>query len=146
MEVRPLTGDELALADSRLPLSRLDQAGGEYLVAWEDGDPVGHAFLDWRRNPPDLQDVYVADAHRRRGIAQALTTAAEQRALERGHDHLGLEVSEENVAARTLYEKLGYRPTGASRRVSGTIVIRGAPLEVDDTLLAMSRRLDGGDQ
>jgi GNAT superfamily N-acetyltransferase len=141
IEVRPLADEELELVDARLPLSRLGQPGGEYLVAWKDGDPVGHAFLDCRHDPPDLQDVYVLDAHRRRGIARTLTAAAEQRALERGHEQLALEVSADNLPARALYENLGYIPTGGSRRVMGTILIRGTPLEVDETLLAMDKPL-----
>jgi len=141
IDVRTLAPQELEVVDARLPLHRLGQPDGEYLVAWDDLDPVGHAFVDWRRNPPQLGDVYVAEPSRRRGVASALTAAAEQRASERGHTTLGLEVSADNAAAVALYEKLGYRPTGERRRVTGTIVIRGTPMDVDDTIVAMKRPL-----
>src|SRR5439155_16972617 len=85
IEIRPLAGQEVGIVDAKVPLSRLDQPGGEYLVAWADGEPVGHAHIDWREDPPELQDVLVAESHRRRGIGSALTTAAEELVRERGH-------------------------------------------------------------
>jgi GNAT superfamily N-acetyltransferase len=142
IQVRPIRDDERAFVDERLPLSRLDQPGGEYLVAWLDREPIGHAHLDWAADPPELQDVFVLEAERRRGVASELTAAAENRVRERGHDRLHLEAGLANPAARTLYEKLGYRRTDdPPRRVQGTILIRGEPLEVDDTLLRFEKTL-----
>jgi GNAT superfamily N-acetyltransferase len=122
-------------------LSRLDLPGGEYLIAWAADEPVGHAHLDWAADPPELQDVFVPEAQRRRGVASALTGAAEERAASRGYSRLALEVSESsNPAARRLYEKLGYRPTGdPPRLVRGTILIRGEPFDVDDTLVRLEK-------
>jgi GNAT superfamily N-acetyltransferase len=140
IEIRPLAGQDDRALD-RLPFARLGQREGEYLVAWDDADPVGHAHLDWGAGVPELQDVYVAEDHRRRGVGTALSLAAERRAVERGHDRLALEVGEDSPAARALYDKLGYRATGTTRRVKGTIMIRGGPLDVDDTLIAMVKSL-----
>jgi GNAT superfamily N-acetyltransferase len=141
IEIRTLAAADVEIVDTTLPLSRLEQADGEYLVAWENGVPVGHAHVDWRLDPPELQDVLVAESQRRRGIGSALTTAAEELARERGHARFALTVSAENAAARSLYEKLGYRATGSERRVQGTILIRGRPLEVDDTLVTLDKPL-----
>ena len=141
IEIRPLAGHEVGIVDAKVPLSRLDQPGGEYLVAWADGEPVGHARVDWREDPPELQDVLVAESHRRRGIGSALTTAAEELARERGHSRLALTVSAKSPEVRALYERLGFRATGAERRIQGTIMIRGQPLEVDDTLVALEKAL-----
>lgn len=140
--VRPLLAGDLDVVDERLPLHRLDQAGGEYLVAWEGAEPVGHAHLDWSVDPPELQDVFVPQSRRRQGIASALSVAAELRVASRGHERLALEVSEENAAARALYESLGYRRTpGPPRRVQGTILLRGEPFDVDDTLVRLEKTL-----
>jgi GNAT superfamily N-acetyltransferase len=139
IEIEPLAEDDPAL--DLLPFSRLGSPGGEYLVAWDGGEPVGHAHVDWTHRPPELQDVFVAEAHRRRGVATALTIAAEQAARERGHAQLALEVGLESPGPRALYERLGYRPTGSTRRVKGTIVLRSGPLEVDDTLIAMVKSI-----
>lgn len=140
IEVRPLCAGDRAALDL-LPFSRLGNPGGEYLVAWDAGEPVGHAHVDWTPAIPEVQDVFVTKAFRRRGIATALSAAAEQAARERGHTKLALEVGSESPGPRALYEKLGYRPTGATRRVKGTIVLRTGPIDVDDTLVAMVKSL-----
>ena len=142
IEVRPLGDEEVELVDRHLPLHRLDQDGGEYLVAWEDGVPVGHAHLDWRRDPPEVQDVFVDEAQRRRGIAARLSTAAEERVRERGYGAIALDVDVENAPARALYEKLGYREKGTPpRRQAGTILLRGKPFTFDVMLLDLVKEL-----
>jgi ribosomal protein S18 acetylase RimI-like enzyme len=141
--VRPLAEQEVAEVDRPLPLHRLDQSDGQYLVAWEDGVPVGHAHVDWRTDPPELQDVYVPEAQRRRGIAQELSRAAEELVRARGFDRIALDVDLENHAARALYAKLGYRERGTppSRHV-GTILLRGEPFSFDVMLLDLIKDLD----
>jgi GNAT superfamily N-acetyltransferase len=143
LTVRELTASDLETVDRALPLNRLDQhdaEGSTYLIAWDDADPVGHAHLAWQGTQlglPELQDVYVSPSHRRRGVAGALTEAAESAARARGCDRISLSVSRDaNPAARALYEKLGYRDAGIDPvRVTGAITLRGQPFEVDDTLL-----------
>jgi GNAT superfamily N-acetyltransferase len=140
--IRLLTPDDLALVDEHLPLNRLE-AGGDYLVAWEGETPVGHAHVAWAGTElgvPELQDVYVAPARRRQGIATALTRAAERLVAERGHERCSLSVGVANEAGRLLYDRLGYEDAGVPpKRVLGTILLRGRPLEVDDTLLYLVR-------
>jgi GNAT superfamily N-acetyltransferase len=144
IEIRLLGGDQVERVDEVLPLSRLD-AGGEYLVAWEDDDPVGHAHLassSTELDVPEIQDVYVLPERRRAGIATALTRAAEQLFAERGYDRVSLSVGIGNEAARQLYERLGYADAGvAPKRVHGTILIRGEPFEVDDTLVYLVKHI-----
>lgn len=84
----------------------------------------------------------VRPEHRRRGIASALTAAAEREALARGHDRLRLEVSVAADAAQALYRRAGYVDAGVPpRHVHGTIQIRTGPIDVDDTLLTWEKRL-----
>jgi GNAT superfamily N-acetyltransferase len=142
IEVRVMHPDELETVDSVLPLHRLDQSGGEYLVAWEDDVPVGHAHVDWRSDPPAVQDVYVPEPHRRRGIATRLSAAAEELVRARGFDRIALDVDVENTGARALYEKLGYRETGTPpKRQTGTVLLRGEPFFFDVVLLDMVKDL-----
>jgi len=142
IEVRSLTPDDTELVDTHLPLSRLEQPGGEYLVAWEEGVPVGHAHLDWRHDPPELQDVFVSETRRRRGIAARLSAEAEERVRARGFTHIALDVDVDAQGPRALYDKLGYREKGTPpRHVKGTIMLRGEPLDVDAWLVDMVKEL-----
>ena len=143
MNVRPLRpGEAERIIAAGLGLARLPRDDGSfYLVAWEGEEPLGHAHLALT-DPPELQDVEVLPAHRRRGVATALTRAAEREAAARGHAVLTLTVSAGNEAAQAVYRALGYRDTGAPPlRVEGTVLIRTGALEVDDTLLTWQRAL-----
>jgi GNAT superfamily N-acetyltransferase len=142
IEVRVMTPAELELVDQHLPLDRLDQPGGEWLVAWEEGTPVGHLHLDWRADPPEVQNLFVAESHRRRGIAVQLSSAAEERVRARGFDRIALDVDVDATGPRELYHKLGYREKGTPpRHVKGTIVLRGKPFSYDAVLLDLIKEL-----
>lgn len=142
IEVRPLAGPERGRVDAVLPLHRLDQPRSGYLVAWDDGEPVGHVCVE-RAEPAELQDLWVLPARRREGIGAALCAAVEAEVSARGGALLRLTVGADNAGAARLYLRLGYRRTATPpRRVRGTILLRGRPLEVDDTLLEYEKALD----
>ena len=130
--------------DSHLPLSRLDTAQ-TYLVAWERDLPLGHAHVAWEGTTlgvPELQDVFVAVRWRRRGVASSLARAAEQLAAARGHRRISLSHGVSDHRARTLYERLGYsRAELRPQRVRGTILLRGRPVEIDNTLIYLVKEL-----
>ena len=147
--VAQLQPGEVAHVDRYLPLNRLDQQRAEsstYLVAWDDDQPIAHAHIAWagrHLGVPEIQDVFVVAERRRRGIAAQLTDAAEQEVRARGWASISLSVSQnDNAAARQLYAKLGYVDAGVDPvRVSGSIMLRGRPFEVDDTLVYLVKRL-----
>ena len=145
--VRPLTDADLPVVDARLPLNRLDQKGERtYLVAWEGVEPVGHMHIAWNGHGgiPEIQDAFVLPERRGEGVGSALTAAAEEEAAARGHGRIGLTVSIKNAGARRLYERLGYAGTGEEpQRITGTITLRGRPLQIDDTLLWLAKTLAG---
>jgi GNAT superfamily N-acetyltransferase len=143
--IRELADAELASVDAVLPLSRLNTAQS-YLIAWDGDAPVGHAHLAWHGTHlgvPEVQDVFVLPTHRRQGIATRLTGACEEAARERGHDRISLSVSlKQNPDARRLYNALGYSDARIEPvRVQGTILLRGAPFAVDDTLVYLEKPL-----
>ena len=145
--VRPLTDADLPVVDARLPLSRLDQEGERtYLIAWDGAEPVGHAHIAWQGHGgiPEIQDAFVLAERRGEGVGSVLTAAAEREATARGHSQIGLTVNVANLGARRLYDRLGYGDAGEEpQRISGTIMLRGEPLEVDDTLLWLVKPLAG---
>jgi len=101
--------------------SRLDQTYFHW-VAEHGGHPVGGAgvlLLDWPPSPRDprgglgfIYNVYIAPAHRRRGVARATLEVLHQWARDRGLGALALHASDDG---RPLYETLGYLPTNEMR-------------------------------
>src|SRR4029079_13481799 len=110
-QIRELAEEDIDRVAAVLGLARLGQGDGVSLVAWEADEPLGHAHLALTK-PPELQDVEVRPEHRRRGVASAITTAAEQAAAARGYDRLRLQVSVANDGAQALYRGLGYGDAG----------------------------------
>ena len=110
-----------------------------YLVAWDGGEPVGHAHVAWEETTlgvPEIGDVFVPVELRGRGIGTELSEAAERLARMRGHRQISISASIANEGALRLYRRLGYRDAGLPpKHVQGTIVLRSGPMEVDDTLL-----------
>jgi [ribosomal protein S18]-alanine N-acetyltransferase len=138
-EIRPLAPDEVERVAAVLGLARLDQGDGLYLVAWEGGEPAGHARLAFTE-PPELQDLSVRPERRRRGVASALLAAVERQACGRGFGRIRLQVSADNGPAQALFRACGYADGGIPpQRVQGTIVLRTGPLDVDDMLLTWEK-------
>lgn len=88
----------------------------EYLLGCGDGGrPAGVAQLRYRLSvwtgSEDLwiEDVYVDEAARGKGLGRALVVEALQRARERGCGRVELDVDVVNEPARALYTKLGFR-------------------------------------
>lgn len=55
-----------------------------------------------------VAELYVVPERRGQGIGRSLMTAAIELARSRGADHIELGTSEDDVAARALYESLGF--------------------------------------
>jgi len=139
--IRALAPHELDEVGAVLGLARLYQGDGFYLVDWERGAPRGHAHLALGEIP-EIQDLEVLEAYRGRGVGTSLVEAAEAWCAMTRRTHVAVTVSENNPRARALYERLGYVATGdPPRRVRGTIVLRTGPIEVDDVLVRLEKRL-----
>jgi GNAT superfamily N-acetyltransferase len=96
-------------------VGRLVQDGtAEFLLAGDAGDPVGVCQLRYRfgvwLGAPDcwLEDLFVRESARGRGMGRALAEAAIARARERGCRRIELDVNDANPAALALYEALGF--------------------------------------
>ena len=94
----------------------------EYLLAAVPGEdqPGGVCQLRYRYGlwmaAEDcwLEDLFVRDEDRRKGLGEALVAKAIERARERGCGRVELDVSESNTGAWALYERMGlsagYKP------------------------------------
>ena len=58
-----------------------------------------------------LAELYIAPAHRGRGLGRLLMEASMARARVQGADYMDLGTAETDVAARALYESLGFSRT-----------------------------------
>jgi ribosomal protein S18 acetylase RimI-like enzyme len=58
-----------------------------------------------------LEDLFVEDTMRGRGLGRALVLAAFERAGERGARRIELDTNEDNLGALALYESLGFSAT-----------------------------------
>jgi ribosomal protein S18 acetylase RimI-like enzyme len=141
--IRMLAQGEVDVVGANLGLARLHQGDGEYLVFWDDTTPLAHVHVT-RGDPPELQDLEVVEAARRRGVASKLLVAAESACRSRGASRVRCDVSIDNPGARTLYASLGYVDVGIPpRRVVGVVQLRTGPIDVDDTLLTLEKPLEG---
>lgn len=64
-----------------------------------------------------LEELFVLEEYRSCGLGREFFAMAEAEAREKGFARIRLEVEEENIRARSLYERLGYRPLGYSQMV-----------------------------
>ncbi len=118
---------------------------GPILVARDFSGVVGHVLLRWRSKhrpfadagTPEIADLRVAPAMRRRGIATALIARCEQLASDRGHQAIGIGVGlyGDYGAAQRLYPKLGYRPDGSGATYKTVAVTPGEMVRMDDDLV-----------
>jgi ribosomal protein S18 acetylase RimI-like enzyme len=89
-------------------------AGGDTAVLLGGARPEGLAVLRFRPSiwTPALEcylaELYVVPSHRGRGLGRALMNAAMDLARREGADYMDLGTSEADVAARALYESLGF--------------------------------------
>jgi ribosomal protein S18 acetylase RimI-like enzyme len=100
----------------------IEERDTEFLLATPDDDspPSGVVQLRFRRGiwraggDCLVEDVFVAERARGKGVARALLDLATERALERGCRRMELDVNEDNAAAIALYESYGFT-AGAPR-------------------------------
>jgi ribosomal protein S18 acetylase RimI-like enzyme len=99
-------------------------ASGDITVLLVGAEPQGLAVLRFRPSlwtdalDCYLEELYVVPDRRGRGLGRALMEAAMELARREGATHMDLGTGEDDVAARALYERLGFdnregRPDGA---------------------------------
>ncbi|MGH2978266.1 MAG: GNAT family N-acetyltransferase [Solirubrobacterales bacterium] len=104
------TPDADLIAERAMPLI----GSGEVTVLFAGDGPDGFAELRFRPSlytgalDAYLEELYVVPERRGHGLGRALLEAAMEHARERGAAHIDLSTSEDDVAARALYEGTGF--------------------------------------
>ena len=107
---KPLTED----VRKRLVPALRDHGNALVLLAFASEQAVGVAICfiglsTFQARPLlNIHDLAVTPEYRRKGTGRALLIEAERQALSRGCCKLTLEVQEDNLPARALYERLGF--------------------------------------
>ena len=68
----------------------------------------------WRRNIPEITDLYVLASYRKQGIGKALINACEKAVADKGQNKIGISVvqDDEHKFVQAIYEKSGYVADG----------------------------------
>jgi GNAT superfamily N-acetyltransferase len=126
-----------------------EQAEGrrDLFIIAAGGTDAGYVMLNWRPqyalyrrlNMPEIQDLNVVPAMRRRGLAAALIRHCEETARARGCAQVGISVGlyADYGAAQRLYVRLGYVPDGFGVTYDRETVRPGEIRPVDDNLCLM---------
>ncbi|MCB1652099.1 MAG: GNAT family N-acetyltransferase [Alphaproteobacteria bacterium] len=117
------------------------------LIAEYDGAPAGYTMLAWQPKYaffkamgfPEIQDLNVLPALRRKGIARAIIAHCEALARKKKLTHMGIGVGMDASygAAQRLYVKLGYIPDGYGITYDRKTVTFGELKPIDDHLSLM---------
>lgn len=128
-------------------LERQDKGEIDLYIARDEQEPCGYCILSWdpkytlyqRMNIPEIQDLNIVTAKRRRGYGRTLITFCEDTVREKGYKHIGIGVGVHASygPAQRLYFDLGYKPDGHGVNYDRQVVDFGALKPVDDQLCIM---------
>ncbi len=97
-----------------------------------------------KNRTPEINDVWIYEESRKKGIATALIAHLEQLAKQKGHTTIGIGVGlyRDYGAAQRLYFRLGYQPDGEGITYKHIAVVPGEKYAVDDHLILwLTKRL-----
>ncbi|HEY6549841.1 MAG TPA: GNAT family N-acetyltransferase [Solirubrobacterales bacterium] len=91
-------------------------SGGDFLVGFANGELVGMGGLLGRSaEEGEIKRMRVRPDFQRQGLGRLILLELEGRAQALGFKRLRLDTTEEQIAARCLYESAGYREVGRRR-------------------------------
>jgi len=88
----------------------------DYVVEEDAEGILGYAGLDVGSEVADVMTIAVAPRAQGRGLGRSLLEELVDRARARGAEYLMLEVRDDNLAARRLYEQAGFERLTTRRR------------------------------
>ena len=114
---------EIEVACFRTPWSKksfydevTQNACARYMVVREDGVAIAYAGVWFVLNEGHITNIAVRPDRRGMGYGEMVTRGMIQLAADSGMTWMTLEVRRSNRAARSLYEKLGFKEIGCRKR------------------------------
>jgi GNAT superfamily N-acetyltransferase len=158
--IRPLREQDIeALGDLYFPWSTREETVAKWTryldeqqqgarlacIVEQQGKIVGYGnlllsseYLHFRKNNiPEINDIWVYEENRKKGIATALIAHLEQLAKQNGYTAIGIGVGlyRDYGAAQRLYFRLSYKPDGEGITYNHTVVVPGEKYPIDDDLI-----------
>lgn len=104
-------------------LSEQDQGKAIYLIALQDGNPVGSIFVKLESSEeyhksPVLQDLFVSEEMRKQGIGSQIIKEAESYLSELGYKEVGIDCETKDEWIRKMYEKEDFQLKSGPHRQS----------------------------
>ncbi len=114
-------------------------------VIEKDGEILGYGSLLRKpecpffaqRNIPEINAIWIDEAHRRKGLGKALIKWIENLASQEGYNEIGIGVGlyRDYGPAQQLYFQLGYIPEGSGITYKGESTVAGQSYPLDDDLI-----------
>ena len=116
--IKDRPGQFLGAHRSRLEIEQevLKNLMATYYVAEEDGVFLGYIGLWLHEESAEIVTLYVNEEARFKGVGKTLLEAALSRLREVNITTITLEVSEQNVGAIHLYERMGFKVVATRRQ------------------------------
>lgn len=96
--------------------NELKKLNSKYIVAKIENEIVGFAGINYNYDYVEIMNIVSKKTYRRKGIASALLEKLILNSKEFNVSKIGLEVSEKNIPAIKLYEKLGFKQVGRRKK------------------------------
>jgi putative acetyltransferase len=110
---RTLAADYLPEQRHGLSLEALFEPHMRFFIARSGGAAVGCGGVAFFSDFAEVKRMFVRDAARGRGVAQAILARLESETRDHGLDALRLETGDRQCAAMRLYERAGFRRCAA---------------------------------
>ena len=94
----------------------LENSAAHYIVCIAENKVIGYGGFWYTPGGADITNVAVHPEYRRMGFGEKLLKHMINLSSELGADNMTLEVRASNEAARTLYEKYGFKSVGVRKR------------------------------
>lgn len=96
--------------------SELESENSKYIVAKEDDDIVGFAGIWISPDDVEITNIVTKKTERKKGIGSLLLEKLIEMAKETKRKNISLEVNENNIIARCLYEKHDFEVVGIRKK------------------------------